>query len=111
LRTLRRRQLTARGIQHTFEWFYVDGAVAPTTGERFVLELPSLNAEALQIFVDAFAHTFPGSLNILLLDNRGARTAQRLQWPASVRYVRPPPYCPELNPIERRWRKLQDDLA
>jgi transposase len=111
LRTVRRRRLTARGIQHTFEWFYVDGAVAPTTGERFVLELLSLNAEALPIFVDAFAHTFPDSLNILLLDNRGAHTAQRLQWPANARYGRLPPYGPELNPIDRLWRELQDDLT
>jgi transposase len=22
-----------------------------------------------------------------------------------------PPYCPELNPIERVWRDLKDDLA
>ena len=39
--TVRRRRLTAFGVQpvgtvpHVFEWFDVDGAVAPTTGERF----------------------------------------------------------------------------
>ena len=46
LLTVRRRRLTAFGVQpigtgpHVFEWFYVYGAVAPTTGERFVLERP-----------------------------------------------------------------------
>jgi transposase len=117
LLTVRRRRLTAHGVQpvgvvqHTFEWFYVYGAVAPTTGERFFLELPYLNADAFQIFVDAFAQAFPDSLNLLLLDNSGAHTAQRLQWPENVRYIRLPPYCPELNPIERVWRDLKDDLA
>jgi transposase len=117
LLTVRRRRLTAQGIQpvgvvqQTFEWFYVYGAVAPTTGERFFLELPYLNAGAFQIFVDAFAHAFPDSLNILLLDNSGAHTAPRIQWPENVRYVWLPPYCPELNPIERLWRELKDDLA
>ena len=44
LLTIRRRRLTARGgqpigaIQHIFEWFYVYGAVEPTTGNRFFLE-------------------------------------------------------------------------
>lgn len=77
LLTVRRRRLTARGVQpvglvqHTFEWFYVYGAVAPTTGERFFLELPYLNAESFQLFVDAFAEAFSDSLNILLLDNMG----------------------------------------
>ena len=98
-------------VQHIFEAFYVYGAVAPTTGERFFLELPYLNADTFQLFVDAFAQAFPDSLNILLLDNSGAHTAQRIRWPAHVRYVWLPPYCPELNPIERLWRDLKDDLA
>lgn len=117
LLTVRRRRLTAYGIQpvgpvqHVFEWFYVDGAVAPTTGERFFLELPYLNADMFQIFLDAFAQAFPDSLNILLLDNSGAHKAQRLHWPDNSRCLWLPPYCPELNPIERVWRDLKDDLA
>lgn len=117
LLTVRRRRLTAAGVQpvgairHVFEWFYVYGAVAPTTGEHFFLELPYLNADSFQLFVDAFGHAFPDSLNILLLDNSGAHTAQRIRWPANVRCVWLPPYGPELNPIERVWRDLKDDLA
>jgi transposase len=98
-------------VQHVFEWFYVYGAVAPTTGERFCLELPYLNAESFHLFVDAFAEAFPDSLNLLLLDNSGAHTAQRLTLPENVRLVFLPPYCPELNPIERVWRDLKDALA
>lgn len=117
LLTVRRRRLTAGGVQpvgsvqHVFEWFYVYGAVAPTTGERFFLELPYLNADMFQLFIDAFAQAFPDSLNILLLDNSGAHTAQRLRWPENVRYVWLPPYCPELSPIERVWRDVKDDVA
>lgn len=115
--TVRRRRLTACGvqplgpIQHVFEWFYVYGAVAPTTGERFCLERPYLNAEMFQLFIDAFGQAFPDSLNILLLDHSGAHTAQRLRWPENVRYVWLPPDGPELSPIERVWRDLKDDLA
>jgi DDE superfamily endonuclease len=117
LLTVRRRRLTARGVQpsgpvpHVFEWFYVYGAVEPMTGDRFFLELPYLNAEMFQLFVDAFAEAFPASLNLLLLDNSGAHTAERLSLPANVRLVFLPPYCPELNPIERVWRDLKDALA
>jgi transposase len=117
LLTVRRRRLTASGVQpvgpvqHVFEWFYVYGAVAPATGERFFLELPYLNADTFQIFLDAFARAFPDSLNILLLDNSGAHTAQRLHWPDNIRCVWLPPYCPELNPMERVWRDLKDDVA
>ena len=117
LLTVRRRRLTARGVQpvgsvqHLFEWFYVYGAVAPATGARFFLELPYLNAEGFQLFLDAFAQAFADSLNILLLDNSGAHTAQRLSIPANVRLVFLPPDCPELPPIERVWRELKDDMA
>jgi transposase len=117
LLTVRRRRLTARGVppvgpvQHVFQWFYVYGAVEPTTGERFFLELPYLNATNFQIFVDLFAQAYPDSLNLLVLDNSGAHTAQQLHLPANVGLVFLPPYCPELNPIERVWRDLKDALA
>lgn len=64
-----------------------------------------------QLFVDAFAQAFPDRLNILLLDNSGAHTSQRLTLPENVRLLFLPPYCPELNPIERVWRDLKDDVA
>jgi transposase len=114
---IRRRRLTASGAQpvgvvpHVFEWFSVYGAVAPTTGERSFLALPSLQAEGFQMFVHAFADAFPDSLNLLLLDNRGAHPAQRRTLPANVRLVFWPPYCPELNPIARVWRDLKAALA
>jgi putative transposase len=117
LRTIRRRCLTARGVQpvgtvqHVFEWFYVYGAVEPTTGHRFFLELPYLNAAMFQLFVDAFAQAFPDSLNILVVDNSGAHTSSQLALPENVRLLFLPPYCPELNPIERVWRDLKDDIA
>lgn len=117
LLTIRRRRLSARGvqpvgtIQHVFEWFYVYGALAPSTGEHFFLELPYLNAPNFQIFVDEFAKAYPDSLNIVLLDKSGAHTAKCLKIPDNVRLVFLPPYCPELNPIERFWRDLKDDLA
>ena len=98
-------------VQHPSEWFYVYGAVEPTTGDRFFLEWPYLNAAMFQLFVDAFAQAFPHSLNLLLLDNSGAYPAQQLTLPENVRLVFLPPYCPELNPIERVWHDLQYALA
>jgi transposase len=112
-----RRRLTACGVQpigavqHVFEWCSVSGAVAPTTGARFFLELPSLNAAMFQIVLDTLAQAYPDRLNLLRLDHSGAHTAQRLMWPANVRAVWLPPYCPELNSIERVRRDLKDVLA
>lgn len=115
--TVRRRRFTACGVQpvgripHVCEWCYAYGAVAPTTGERFLLALPSLHADMCQLCIDALAHAFPARLHILLLDNRGAPTAPGLRWPEHVRNVWWPPSCPELSPIARVWRDVKDDIA
>ena len=85
LLTVRRRRLTAQGVQpvglvqHTVAWCYVDGAVAPATGERFCLELPDLNAATFHIFVDALAHAFPDSFNRLGEQRRPHRACAGLQ--------------------------------
>ena len=90
---VRRRRLTVRGVQPVgavqpvFAWCSVYGAVAPTTGARFCLERPSLNAESCQLCIDALAEAFSDRLNLLLLDNRGAHPALRLTIPAHVRLV------------------------
>jgi len=98
-------------VQHAFAWCYSYGAVEPTTGDRFFLEWPYLNAEMFQLCVDAFAQAFPDRLNSLLLDTSGAHTSQRLTLPANVRLFCLPPYGPELNPSERVWRDLKDGVA
>jgi transposase len=117
LLTVRRRRLTARGvqpvgpIQHQFQSFYLYGAVAPSTGDNFFMEMPYLNSSLFQVFLDQFAAAYPDSLNLLVLDQSGAHTAKRLIVPSNVRLVFLPPYSPELNPIERVWRALKDQLA
>jgi transposase len=112
-----RRRITACGVQpiatvtHTFDSFYLYGAVEPTTGESFFLELPHLNTQMFQVWVDGFAAAFPDSFNIVVLDNGACHKAKTLRWPANAVPVFLPPYSPELNPIERLWRDLKDKLA
>ena len=115
--TVRRRRRTTFGVPpvgtvpQVFAWFYVDGAGAPTTGERFCLERPYLNTESFQRCGDAVAQAVPDSLHRLLLANSGIHRTPRLRLPSNVRLVFCPPSGPELNPIERLWRDLKDALA
>src|SRR5215207_671760 len=93
LRTIRRRRLTARGVQpvglmqHDFHNFYVYGAVAPTTGQDFFLELPELNSTNFQVFLDAFAATYADTLNLVVLDNSRCHTAKAVRVPDNVQLV------------------------
>ena len=96
---------------YRFESLYLYGAVEPRTGESFFLELPILNTQGFQLFLDHFAATDPASFHLLLLDKGAFHKAQSLRLPPNVGLVFLPPYAPELNPIERLWRDLKDWLA
>jgi hypothetical protein len=112
-----RRRITARGTQpllaaaYRFESLYLYGAVEPLTGQSFFLELPLLNTQGFQLFLDHFAALDPASFHLLLLDNGAFHKAQALRPPPNVGLIFFPPYAPELNPIERLWRDLKDWLA
>jgi transposase len=112
-----RRRITARGVQpllpaaYRFESLYLYGAAAPLTGQSFFLELPLLNTQGFQLFLEHFAATEPATFHLLLLDNGAFHKAQALRLPPNVGLVFFPPYTPELNPIERLWRDLKDWLA
>lgn len=112
-----RRRLTARGVQpvvssaYRFESLYLYGAVEPLTGQSFFLELPALNTQGFQLFLDHFTATDPISFHLLLLDNGAFHKARALRLPPNLGLLFFPPYTPELNPIERLWRDLKDWLA
>lgn len=97
--------------QHDFENFYLAGAVAPTTGQDFFLELPQLNSTNFQVFIAALAVAYPDTLNLIVLDNSRCHSAKDVRVPDNIQFVFLPPDSPELNPIERLWRDLKDRLA
>ena len=114
---VQRQRITLTGIkpvgpvQYQFENFYVYGAVEPTTGDSYFLELPHLNTANFQIFLNELAHQYQDTLNLLLMDNGSYHKAKSLVIPDNVVCLFLPPYSPELNPIERLWRDLKDRLA
>lgn len=50
------------------------------------------------------------SLNILQVDNGRFHTGKNLIVPENIILLFQPPYCPELNPIERLWEHLLANL-
>ena len=114
---MQRRRITLTGVkplgavQYRFENFSVSGAVEPTTGESFFLELPHLNSTNFQIFLNAFSHGYQETLHIILLDNGSCHTAKSLVIPDNVVCRFLPPYSPELNPIERLWQEVTAQWA
>ncbi len=114
---MQRRRITLRGVkpigvfQQKFESFYCYGAVEPSTGESFFGEADRCNSETFGRYLQGLSEAFPDSLNLLLVDNGRHHTAQALPIPENVRLIFLPPYSPELNPIERFWQAMKDQVA
>jgi transposase len=98
-------------VQFRFENFYLYGAVAPCPGESCFLELPQLNTANFQIFLNAFAHQYQETVNIVLMENGSCHTAKSLVIPENMVCLFLPPSSPERNPIERLWQEVKAQLA
>lgn len=116
LKTLIGRLITASGIKPTGSWqwvfkaFWLYGTVEPATGESFFLQFSHVDTDCYQRFLNEFSKAYPDSLNILQVDNGRFHKGKDLVVPENVILLFQPPYCPELNPVERLWEHLKADL-
>ena len=79
-------------------------------GESLFWQLSHVDTECYQQFLNEFAACYPNSINVLQVDNGLFHKAKRLQIPENIILLFQPPYSPELNPIERVWKHLKQDL-
>ena len=111
-----RRRITAKGVkpiqkvQFQFHNYYLYGAVDPLTGESFFLELPYLDGECFQEFLNELSAFYRDDFMIMLTDNATAHTAKKLVMPDNIVLLPIPSYCPELNPIERLWQYIKSRI-
>lgn len=116
LHSLIGRAITACGVkpigpwQWLFKAFWLYGAVEPATGASFFLQFSHVDTECYQRFLNEFSQAYPDSLNILQVDNGRFHKGKGLVVPENIVLLFQPPYCPELNPIERLWEHLKADL-
>lgn len=107
------RRWTRRGVraktivQPGYTNFYVYSCVSPLTGQHFALFLPSVNTEAMNLFLQELALAFPDQKILIIMDQAGWHRAKDLEVPNSIRIEFLPPYSPELNPVERLWQWLR----
>lgn len=115
--SITRRRITTRGVKPIqpmlprYEYFWLYGAVDPSSGESFFFELPTLDTPCFQAFLFEFSLAFPDTLNVLVLDGAPPHTAYALVIPDNILLFRLPPYSPELNPVERIWLDLRKHLG
>ena len=117
LLSIQRRCLTAKGVkpiipyQHKFKNFYLYGGYSPINGDQYTLEFPYCNSSCFEQYLEALSGHCPEEFKILLLDNGAFHKIKSLVIPYNIFLLFIPPYSPELNPAERIWRHIKDQLA
>lgn len=117
LKTIERRKLTLKGVkpkgnyQWQFEYYYIYGLVEPRSGCSFFYEFSHLNTTCFQVFLEKFSQQFNQEIHLLQVDNAPCHTAKKLQIPQNIILFFQPPYCPEVNPIERFWLFLKNQIC
>lgn len=118
-RTESGKTITLRGVkpQQTLQWhydyYYIYGLVEPIGGKSFFYEFSHFNSDCMSIFLEKFQAENTDKIHIVQLDKGLARmyasihTARKLNIPENVILLFQPPYCPEVNPIERVWQYIK----
>ena len=105
-----RRCWTLRGhrvkvpFQMKYTWSYVYGAVEINTGKGLFMYIPTVSLQWSQVFLEQIVATDPEAIHIVIWDQAGFhhKTAAS-DVPSQIRLLPLPPYCPELNPMEKLW--------
>ena len=111
-----RGERVVRPFQQRFEWEYLYGAIGVLDGEAVFCHMPTVTCETSWEFLRQIAKTQPDSHHVILWDGAGFHQPPPLSeagWAdlSRVHTVKLPPYCPELNPTEKLWDALRDEIC
>jgi hypothetical protein len=82
---IHRKRITGKAIRPLIsseirrEYYYLFGMIEPLTGKSLMLELPDLETETMQIFMDEFGKEDEESLHLILIDNASSHTTEKLK--------------------------------
>jgi transposase len=64
-----------------------------------------------QIFLDQRREKYAAHLNVIQLDNGKLHHSSSLRTPDNILLIFQPLYTPELNPVERIWSHIKQELS
>ena len=91
-----------------FKNFYLYSSVNPSNGDNFTLLLPSVNTDCMNFYLKELSRDIKEDF-ILIMDGAGWHKSKNLIIPKNIQIVFLPPYCPELNPVERLWKYIKNN--
>lgn len=91
-----------------FKNFYLYSSVNPASGKSFTLLMPNVDTICMNVFLEELVKEIKEDF-ILIMDGAGWHKSKDLIVPKNIQIILLPPYCPELNPVERLWRFIKDN--
>ena len=89
---------------------YIFGAICPAEGKAAGLILPFCNITTMNLHLAEISQAVAADAHaVLLVDQAGWHTSDKLRVPGNISIVLLPPKSPELNPTENTWQFLRDN--
>ncbi len=87
--------------QTRYEWVCLYAAIGPATDASVALQAPHVKTGTMSVFLKMMREKLgAGDHAVLVMDQAGGHKARKLVVPANITILYPPPYSPELNPVE-----------
>jgi transposase len=86
-----------------YKAFYVYGAI-------YSASFPRVNTECMNAFLQILSQDYKGMKIAIIMDGAGWHKSKGLRIPENIDIFLLPPYSPELNPVERFWRYLKQNM-
>lgn len=93
--------------KHAFKNTYLYGSFSPINGDSFVYEIEGTTSEIFYNYILEFSKYKPDELKIIIIDNAGFHSLSKYTIPENIRFIRIPPYSPELNHSEKIWAYIK----
>lgn len=93
-----------------FKNFYLYSSLNPDSGKHHTLLLPYVNTDCMNIYLEELSKDIKtrNKEAVVIMDGAGWHKSDSLKVPDNIKIEILPPYCPELNPVERFWQYIKN---
>jgi len=90
------------------QYTYSYGAFSPLDGICDLLILPTMNIQAMNIFLEELSKRHKSEFILLICDKASNHSIKGIKIPKNLIIFHIPPYSPELNPSENMWDEMRE---
>ena len=69
--------------------------------------MPDITTNSMNIFLEKLSEYLGKRKIVLIMDNASSHRSKKLKIPKNIKIEYLPPYCPELNPVERFFQDVK----